>query len=579
MALNDIKVPKENASGTFDEVVLTPAQIGAVSTSDSRLTDSRTPSSTLAHKASHATSGTDALAPSDIGAIFQWSVFEEAISASPTTLATGRARRITISTTLSTDTEVLLPTTGNQDADLFQLIRSGSIANGRILVKTSAGGSTLADLGTKDNEGRSFTFRWQTGGSFWAIVPVDAHGADKVTSGTLDVARLPVGTGSTQIAAGNHTHVVADVTGAAASGSITTSGLTQASARILGRTSSSTGSIEEITIGSGLSLSAGELSATSSGGISAVGASTADVLSVSGSDLVADDGGTIDSADPFIKWDDTAGKLVYANPLSRPTGAMYVGLAPTTTALGSNAVNIQSARSAATRVASGANAIAIGQALASGGRAVAIGGTANNQATGQDSIAIGNARATALNSVALGGGDNTSATATGSVAIGDCGNDKGATGVNSAAITTGDIGNASLRAQFATRPFSAVYWGGSTTDATANVEINLDAAATNRMTIAANTMVIADIMIGGNSTAGGKASFWHYHVAIRRDGSNNTSLVGAAEQIGTTQAFGSPSGWGVTIDNDDTNESLRVRVTGEASTTITWRAVAFYRVI
>jgi hypothetical protein len=179
----------------------------------------------------------------------------------------------------------------------------------------------------------------------------------------------------------------------------------------------------------------------------------------------------------------------------------------------------------------------------------------------------------------LGGGDNTSATATGSVAIGDCGNDKGATGVNSAAITTGDIGNASLRAQFATRPFSAVYWGGSTTDATANVEINLDAAATNRMTIAANTMVIADIMIGGNSTAGGKASFWHYHVAIRRDGSNNTSLVGAAEQIGTTQAFGSPSGWGVTIDNDDTNESLRVRVTGEASTTITWRAVAFYRVI
>jgi hypothetical protein len=233
---------------------------------DVRLSDARTPSSTLSHKTSHATGGTDALAPSDIGAIFQWSVFEEAISASPTTLAAGRARRITISTTLSTDTEVLLPTTGNQDADLFQLIRSGNIANGRILVKTSAGGSTLADLGTKDNEGRSFTFRWQTGGSFWAIVPVDAHGADKITSGTLDVARLPVGTGSTQVAAGNHTHTVADVTGAAASGSITTSGLTQATARILGRTTASTGAVEEIQIGSGLSLSAGELSATGGSG-------------------------------------------------------------------------------------------------------------------------------------------------------------------------------------------------------------------------------------------------------------------------------------------------------------------------
>jgi hypothetical protein len=52
----------------------------------------------------------------------------------------------------------------------------------------------------------------------------------------------------------------------AASGSITTSGLTQATARILGRTTASTGSIEEIQIGSGLSLSAGELSATGGSG-------------------------------------------------------------------------------------------------------------------------------------------------------------------------------------------------------------------------------------------------------------------------------------------------------------------------
>jgi hypothetical protein len=95
------------------------------------------------------------------------------------------------------------------------------------------------------------------------------HAASAITSGTLDVARLPVGTGSTQVAAGNHTHVVADVTGAAASGSITTSGLTQSTARILGRTTASTGAIEEIQIGSGLSLSAGELSSTVSAGIPA----------------------------------------------------------------------------------------------------------------------------------------------------------------------------------------------------------------------------------------------------------------------------------------------------------------------
>jgi hypothetical protein len=98
-----------------------------------------------------------------------------------------------------------------------------------------------------------------------------------------------------------------DTTAFAASGSITSSGLTQATARILGRTTASTGAVEEIQIGSGLSLSAGELSATSSGGISAVGASTADVLSVSGSDLVADDAG----ADRIVFWDDSESKLRY----------------------------------------------------------------------------------------------------------------------------------------------------------------------------------------------------------------------------------------------------------------------------
>lgn len=47
-----------------------------------------------------------------------------------------------------------------------------------------------------------------------------------------------------------------------AAGAITSSGLTQATARLLGRTTASTGAIEEITVGTGLSLSAGALTAT-----------------------------------------------------------------------------------------------------------------------------------------------------------------------------------------------------------------------------------------------------------------------------------------------------------------------------
>lgn len=44
---------------------------------------------------------------------------------------------------------------------------------------------------------------------------------------------------------------------------VTTSGLTQATARLLGRTTASTGAVEEITVGTGLSLAAGSLTATS----------------------------------------------------------------------------------------------------------------------------------------------------------------------------------------------------------------------------------------------------------------------------------------------------------------------------
>lgn len=51
-----------------------------------------------------------------------------------------------------------------------------------------------------------------------------------------------------------------------APGAATSSGLTMATARLLGRTTASSGALEEISIGSGLSLSAGSLSATGSGG-------------------------------------------------------------------------------------------------------------------------------------------------------------------------------------------------------------------------------------------------------------------------------------------------------------------------
>ena len=54
--------------------------------------------------------------------------------------------------------------------------------------------------------------------------------------------------------------------GVASAGAVTGSGLTMATARLLGRSTASTGAVEEITVGSGLTLSAGTLSASGGGG-------------------------------------------------------------------------------------------------------------------------------------------------------------------------------------------------------------------------------------------------------------------------------------------------------------------------
>jgi phage gp37-like protein len=350
--------------------------------------------------------------------------------------------------------------------------------------------------------------------------------------------------------------------GAAASGSITTSGLTQATARILGRTTASTGAVEEIQIGSGLSLSAGELSATGSG-VTAVGASAADVFSVSGgTDLVADDGGLINSANPAIVWNDASGKLVYQNPLERPSGAgsMFIGLAPSTTALGTNAINIQAARTAASQVAGGANGVVVGNQL---------------RCEGSASVGIGFAGTSQSNANCTGVGATHSCFAANATAIGN-----GATAnfVNSTAIGDSASDGNGGRGSFATRPFGAVYWGGQTTNATATI-LNLDATATNRFTIAANTALAVDILlVARRSDTADKWLVARRFLGIRRNGSNGTALIGTVQTLGTDQSDGSPS-WTFALTADDTNEALQLEVTGAASETVQWRATAFYRVV
>ena len=453
--------------------------------------------------------------------------------------------------------------------------------SGLPLVTTTAGAVTTLALGTagqvlrtkSDLSGVEFADPAAAGvTSVTGTAPIVSSG------GTTPAISVTVGTGANTVAAGNDSRITGAIqsTLVDAKGDLIVATAADTVARLpVGATNGHVLTVDSAEAG-------GMKWAAASGGLTGIASSASQVLGTSSGNITGVDGNTIDSADPFIKWNDTAARLEYANPLSRPAGAMYVGVAPTTTAIGTRALCIQADRSlAADRVPTGVDSVAIGN---------------SSQAQNSGSTAIG-FRARANNTYAVCIGGESAATGNSAVAIGGVASASGAQSINISAYdayggnsssATNSVGlnaTADLRAMFATAAFRSVYWGGQTTSDTANVELNLDATATNRMTIAANTAVLADIYVVArrtNDAANQKYLAARRWVAIRRDGSNNTSLIGAnpVQTIGTDQTEGTV-GWTFTIDADDTPsvESLRVRVTGTAGDTVNWRVCAIYRVV
>jgi trimeric autotransporter adhesin len=152
-------------------------------------------------------------------------------------------------------------------------------------------------------------------------------------------------------------------------GDVTASGLTMATARLLGRTTASTGAVEEITVGSGLSLSGGALTATGGGG-------------GGDGDVVGPDGGVADAE--IAVYDGTTGKIIKGSG-----GATVAALeSATTTAAGtatwgsvsgtlSNQTDLQSAldlkadTSALTDMVTAPSALALGNVVVGGGFKIA----------------------------------------------------------------------------------------------------------------------------------------------------------------------------------------------------------------
>lgn len=310
-------------------------------------------------------------------------------------------------------------------------------------------------------------------------------------------------------------------------------------ARLLGRSAGSAGDMQEITVGSGLSLSAGALTATGGGGGSAFfdddGSTPSVAPSATGTDAIAIGDGAAAAGNYGYALGNgasaaTTKSIAFGFNSSANTSAQAIAIgggdasgagvsftdasAARAIAIGANSAT---STGSAKTIASAIGAIAIGGVQNTGASnlstaatavsAIAIGSTSSNspagvQATGSSSIAIGgssgagaSARATGVSGIALGGtnGGNSGANSTGECAIAIGGAKTG--GVGAAASQDACIAIGGNRSSS----------GGAGANASANGCIAIGGAGSSGSGAAA-TNAGGNIAIGSASSTGNAAS-------------------------------------------------------------------------
>lgn len=260
------------------------------------------------------------------------------------------------------------------------------------------------------------------------------------------------------------------------------------------------------------------------------------------------------------------------------SGAFIVGPKPDGTRVGGNArgtyaIDIQTSRTTAAQVASGTSSTCIGIAnTAAGVQALALGHTAaatNSSyaigyavtASGVQSIALG-AGSTASGTQAIAIGKTTTASATNSFATGEEAN---ADSIGMWARATGGFSSVAGSAQLA-----GFIWSGKTTNNTATeIYANGAAGGTSRVVIPSGKVVAGNLIISGIKSDGSAVSVYQRYVVIKNVG-GTTSTVAAISTVGVDTEDNVLTDCAVTAD--DTNDAIKITVTGITSETWRWTA-------
>ena len=268
------------------------------------------------------------------------------------------------------------------------------------------------------------------------------------------------------------------------------------------------------------------------------------------------------------------------------TGALIAGPKPDGTAVGgnargTNAVDLQTKRFAANNVASGVSAVAIGESnVSSATNSVAIGVENTASSNYATCFGVGNTAQTGTQAAVLGGRANI-ASGSGSVVCGGGNSGVGNQASGEFSITLAGrraLADRSAMLAHANGAFSALgdaqracFVMRNKTTTNAAVELLLDGLAT-RLTIPSGKYLTGTINIAGIKSDGTAAASYIRQFSIKNVAAT-TSLVGTVNLVGIDTA----SLTSISITANDTNDALKVEVTGILSET--WRWVAAVDVV
>lgn len=291
--------------------------------------------------------------------------------------------------------------------------------------------------------------------------------------------------------------------------------------RLLGRDTASSGNVEELTVGGGLEF-------TGSAGIQIadLGVTTGkiDDLGVTGAKIANQ------TIDPATKLQGTNG--VIADPANG-------------NARGTDAIDLQTNRAVAAQVASGSGSV--------------VGGGTSNTASGSNaSVGGGSSNTASGNFSSIPGGSTNEATGIYAIALG---NSATARLRGQLALSSGKFGGTGdAQTSFLTLL-------GSTSDGT-QTEIFLDGSSV-RVTLESDTTWAFRLLIVGRRTDADNESAAYEFLGCIDNNAGTVALVGSLTK---TVIAEDSAAWDATVEADDTNNALVIKVTGEAAKTIRWVA-------